>query len=110
MCNRIVLINQGRTVLYGEVEKIKHEFAANAVLVEGQGDFRGLPGVLDARQENSHWRLSLAPGASPQAIFRTLAQRDDTRIERFQLAEPSLDDIFITVVQGQSGESEMRNA
>ena len=39
MCNRIVLIDKGRTVLYGEVDKIKRDFATNAILVEGQGDF-----------------------------------------------------------------------
>ncbi len=102
MCNRIVLIDKGRTVLYGEVDKIKRDFATNAILVEGQGDFTGLPGVLDVRQENSHWRLSLAPGTEPQTIFRTLAGRDGVRIERFELAEPSLDDIFIAVVQGRT--------
>ncbi len=102
MCNRIVLIDKGRTVLYGEVDQIKRDFATNAILVEGQGDFTGLPGVLDVRQENSHWRLSLAPGTEPQTIFRTLAGRDGVRVERFELAEPSLDDIFIAVVQGRA--------
>ena len=99
MCNRIVLIDRGRSVLYGEVNKIKRDFATNAILVEGQGDFEGLPGVLGVRQENSHWRLSLTHGADPQAVFRALAGRDGVKIERFELAEPSLDDIFVAVVQ-----------
>ena len=57
--------------------------------------------MLDVRQENSHWRLSLAPGAEPQTVFRALAGRDGVKIERFELAEPSLDDIFVAVVQGR---------
>ncbi len=89
-------------MLYGEVEKIKRDFATNAILIDGQGDFTGLPGVLDVRQENSHWRLSLAQGTEPQTIFRALAARDGVKIERFELAEPSLDDIFIAVVQAPS--------
>ncbi len=100
MCHRIVLIDKGRTVLYGAVDQIKRDFASNAVLVEGRGDFTALPGVLEARQENSHWHLSLAQGATPQAVFRALAEQDGARIERFELAEPSLDDIFVNVVQG----------
>ncbi len=100
MCNRIALINKGRTVLYGEVARIKREFAANAILIQGQGDFTGLPGVLDVRQENGHWHLSLAAGADPQRVLRTLVGREDVTVERFELAEPSLDDIFIQVVQG----------
>ena len=105
MCNRIVLIDHGRTVLYGEVDKIKRDFATEAILVEGQGDFQGLPGVLDVRQENSHWRLSLSPGAEPQTVFRALAGREGVKIERFELAEPSLDDIFVAVVQRPGGQA-----
>lgn len=111
MCNRIVLINKGRTVLYGPVQQIKREFATNAILVEGQGDFTGLPGVLEVRQENHlaqkgtfGWHFTLAAGAEPQAVLRTLAARPDVTVTRFELAEPSLDDIFIQVVQGKAGE------
>jgi len=102
LCNRIVLIDHGRSVLYGEVSQIKRDFAANAVVVEGQGDFSRLAGVLEARRENGSgsWHLALAPGVGPQVIFRELAARDDIKVERFELAEPSLDDIFVTVVQG----------
>lgn len=104
MCNRIVLIDQGRTVLYGPVQQIKREFATNAVLVAGHGDFADLPGVLAVRQENQHWRLSLAAGADPQAVLRALAGRPDMAVTRFELAEPSLDDIFIQVVQGKAAD------
>ena len=55
------------------------------------------------RQENSHWRLSLSPGAEPQTVFRALAGREGVKIERFELAEPSLDDIFVAVVQRPEG-------
>jgi ABC-2 type transport system ATP-binding protein len=104
MCHRIVLINKGRVVLYGPVDQIKREFSTNAVLVYGKADFSAVPGVREVRQENNHWRLSLAPGATPQAILRALGAQDDARIERFELAEPSLDDIFISVVSGDHPE------
>jgi len=98
MCSRIALIDRGRTVLYGEVEQIKRNFAGNAVAVKGTGDFTNIPGVLETRQVNGDWHMALAPGASPQDVFRTLANRDGIKIERFEIAEPSLDDIFISVV------------
>jgi len=101
LCSRIALIDKGRTVLYGEVDQIKRNFAGNAVTITGQGDFTNVPGVLDARQVNGDWHLSLAPGAGPQDVFRALAARDGLKIERFEIAEPSLDDIFIWVVQGK---------
>ena len=98
LCQRIVLINNGRTVLYGKVNDIKRNFSGNAITLEGQGDFGEIPGVLDVRSENGTMHLALAPGTNPQSIFRILAARDDVRVERFEIAEPSLDDIF-TVVQ-----------
>lgn len=98
LCNRIVLINRGRTVLYGLVNEIKRNFAGNAIVVQGQGNFDQIPGVLETRRQNSTWHLALEIGADPQAILRTLANRDGVKIERFELAEPSLDDIFVNVV------------
>jgi ABC-2 type transport system ATP-binding protein len=99
LCNRIVLIDNGRSVLYGEVDQIKRNFAGNAIEIKGQGNFTGIPGVLEARQMNGTWHLALAPGENPQDIFRQLANTPDTIIDRFEIAEPSLDDIFITVVK-----------
>lgn len=98
LCNRIVLIHEGETILYGELEAIKRNFAGNAVTVEGTGDFAALPGVIQARRQNGAWHLALAAETTPQQLFRTLALQPDMKISRFELAEPSLDDIFIAVV------------
>ena len=104
LCDRIVLIADGRTVLYGPVAEIKRNFAGNAVVVEGQGDLTGITGVLETRRENGTWHMALELGANPQDVLRQLAMRDNVRIERFELAEPSLDDIFVNVVQsGEAG-------
>ena len=100
LCSRIALINKGRTVLYGEVDQIKHNFAGNAIAVKGQGDFTNVPGVLETRLVNGDWHMALAAGTNPQDVFKALAARDGLKIERFEIAEPSLDDIFISVVQG----------
>lgn len=98
LCNRIVLIDKGRTVLYGAVDEIKHNFAGNAIVLEGQGDFTDIPGVLETRNHNGTWHMALEIGTDPQAVFRALAARNNVKIERFELAEPSLDDIFVNVV------------
>lgn len=110
LCNRIVLINRGRSVLYGEVNAIKRQFAGNAILIEGQGDFSQVPGVLEARGDNGAWHLALSTGVDPQAVFREIASRPDIKIERFELAEASLDDIFIQVVAEQPVGEEVGNA
>jgi ABC-2 type transport system ATP-binding protein len=102
LCNRIVLINRGHTVLYGEVNAIKQAFAGNAIEIEGQGDFTDIPGVSHLRQHNGVWSLALEAGVDPQNVLRILLDRKDTKLERFEIAEPSLEDIFITVVQKEN--------
>src|SRR5262245_12558502 len=57
LCDRIVMIDRGRRVLYGTVREIKKRYAVelrnatgrgNVVVVDGEGEFAGLPGVLSA--------------------------------------------------------------
>ncbi|RME84518.1 MAG: ATP-binding cassette domain-containing protein [Caldilineae bacterium] len=105
LCNRIVLINRGRVVLYGEVEEIKRRFSAHALVIEGQGDFSNLPGVLDMRRQNGAYHVALAPHVDAQTVLRALAAREDVFIERFELAEPSLEDIFVMVVQREGDDA-----
>jgi ABC-2 type transport system ATP-binding protein len=110
LCNRIVLINQGKSVLYGFVDEIKHQFTGNSVLLEADGDFSQIPGVLESRKENGAWRLSLAAGTNPQDVLRSVTNLPNVKVERFELAEATLDDIFIQVVQGESATTEASNA
>jgi ABC-2 type transport system ATP-binding protein len=99
LCARIALIDRGHTVLYGDVDEIKRDFSGNAVAIRGHGDFEDVPGVLETRRSNGSWRLTLDAGVDPQQILRSLVERG-VAIESFEVAEPSLDDIFVAVVQG----------
>jgi ABC-2 type transport system ATP-binding protein len=112
LCNRIVLIHQGESVLYGQVNKIKRDFAGDAIMVEGQGNLTQLPGVLEIRRSNGGYHLALQPGTDPQQVFRSLGQQDAFRVDRFQIEEPSLEDIFVSIVQGgvQTSEKEVSHA
>ena len=110
LCDRIVLIDEGKTVLYGAVEEIKRNFAGNAIMVSGQGDFTHLPGVVEARQQNGTWHMALEIGIDPRTVLQALTSRKHVKIKRFELEEPSLDDIFINVVQKSAAKLEAKNA
>jgi ABC-type uncharacterized transport system ATPase subunit len=58
---------------------------------------------LETRRENGVYHMTLEPGTDPQAVLRALASREGLKIERFELAEPSIDDIFVSVVQRDEG-------
>lgn len=104
LCNRIVLIDGGKSVLYGKVSEIKRNFAGNAIRLRGHGNFDDLPGVLESRLENGTYQLALELGADPQVVLRELTSRKGVHIDSFELAEPSLDDIFVNVVSGRKSE------
>jgi ABC-2 type transport system ATP-binding protein len=99
MCNRILLINQGRAVLYGPLDEIKDQYAEHAVLLECDVLPGGLAGVQRVEQHNHTYELVLEPDASPQAILRQLVATDVT-IDRFEVASPPLEEIFISAVEG----------
>ncbi len=101
LCSRIALINQGRTVLYGQLSEIKQQFAGNAVEVVGDGAFDTLPGVRSVKQVDGAWHLYLEDGIQPRDLLRAIALRDDMTLLRFEISYPSLDDIFISVVSQQ---------
>ena len=109
LCNRIVLIDLGKVIFYDAVDAIKAQFAGNAVLIEGEGDFSSLPGVMEVRKENGAWHLALGAGVDAQEILRLAASLPGARIGRFELAAVSLDDIFIQVVQGRRETGEAGN-
>lgn len=98
MCDRIVLIDHGKVLLYGRLDEIRRQFSGNAVIVSSSGDLTNLPGVIHAEQHNAFTRLTLAQEASPKDILQALVSQD-ADIDRFEIAAPHLDEIFIQVVQ-----------
>jgi ABC-2 type transport system ATP-binding protein len=107
LCDRIVLIDHGRTVLYGPLDDIRGQFAGHAVIVRTPDELTDLPGVEGIEQYNSSaYRLNLTPSTNTQDVLRTLVERG-LQIDQFEIAAPTLDEIFIRVVQaGDQGQGE----
>ncbi|KAF0108509.1 MAG: ABC-2 type transport system ATP-binding protein [Chloroflexi bacterium] len=98
LADRIALIDKGKTVLYGPLNKIRRQFASEAVIVRALQDLpANLSGVTEIIKNNSHTVLHLAPGKTPQEILRVLVEQNIS-IEQFEIALPTLDEIFIQVV------------
>ncbi len=98
LCDRIVLIDEGRDVLYGPLDDIRRRFSGHAVLVRAAGELPHIEGVEDSARHNNALRLTLASGVSPQQVLQDLMAKDVT-IEKFEIAVPTLDEIFIRVVK-----------
>jgi ABC-2 type transport system ATP-binding protein len=99
LCQRIVLIDHGKVMLYGGLEEIRRRFSGNAVLVRTPAELPGLPGVERVEPANGAVKLHLSQGTDPQSILQALVDRH-LPVEQFEVAMPTLDEIFIHVVQG----------
>jgi ABC-2 type transport system ATP-binding protein len=111
LCDRIVMIDRGKRVLYGTVREIKKRYAeeirtsterGNVVVVDGEGDFAGLPGVLSAAAVGGATRLTLAPELRPE-LFLERAIAAGMTIARFEAAPTPLEEIFVHVVKTNAG-------
>ncbi len=103
MADRLLMINRGEQKLYGTVDEIRKQYALQAVRVEGQGDWTKLAGVRSVElSENGKQTalLYLDDNTTPDSVLAEIAGRDDMHIRAFELAVPSLNDIFVQVVTG----------
>jgi ABC-2 type transport system ATP-binding protein len=98
LCDRILLINHGRSVLYGGLEGIRKEYAGNAVLIRSPEELPEIPGAECVDHHNGLSRIVLSPGITPQQVLRDLIDQGVV-LEKFEIARPTLDEIFIRVVQ-----------
>ena len=103
LCERILLIDHGQSVLYGELDDIRRQFMGHAVMVRAVDELPQLPGVERVEAHNASLRLTLASGTSAQDVLRYLVNQGIS-IEQFEIAVPTLDEIFIRVVQPEGGE------
>jgi len=99
VCDRILMVNDGRAVLYGALENIRDEHRGHAVLVESDANIPDVPGVASRRQLKDHTELILDAAATPQQVLEGLVSAR-VPIERFEVATPSLNEIFLQVVGG----------
>jgi len=100
LCDYICLINKGQKVLDGKLADIKARFGTDSIQVEMEGDgafAKDIPGVESVDEFNNYIELKLGDGADTQLILKRLSEK--VRISRFEIVEPSLYNIFISVAK-----------
>jgi ABC-2 type transport system ATP-binding protein len=100
LCDAICLINRGRKLLDGPVREIKRGFGSRAIAIDGEGieSVTNDPAFVDKAQR-FHDRIEVHPAAGvdgQQLLHRLIAV--GARVRRFEMVEPSLDEIFIESV------------
>ncbi len=101
ICDHIILMNLGKKILDGTVTDVKQQFKENKFNVQ----FKGQPTELASpiftieHQEKQQLIVKINEGYTSNHVLNYLLQQD-VLIERFNEILPSLNDIFINLVEG----------
>jgi ABC-2 type transport system ATP-binding protein len=100
MCDFIFMIYQGKKVLDGTLQEIKDLYGQDTIRLqtglgaEALSDIDGIDRINDFGQLQE---IRLLPGTDPQEILAGVMAK--TRIHRFEMTSPSLEDIFIRIAR-----------
>ena len=101
LCDSICLIHQGRAVLSGRMREIKSRYERNHVIVEFEGSdsFLRSSEIAEAKNFSGNAEIRLKPHGDAQKLLHEASAA--ATIYRFELVEPSLEEIFIQTVGGK---------
>jgi ABC-2 type transport system ATP-binding protein len=100
LCDSICLVNKGEAVLSGRVREIKSRYERNHIIVEfeGSASFLSSSEIAEANNFSGHAEILLKPHGNAQKLLQEASAV--ATIYRFELVEPSLEEIFIRTVGG----------
>jgi ABC-2 type transport system ATP-binding protein len=101
ICDDICMINKSRKVLDGSLRQIKSSFGRNAVALRTEGGEAVLEDkslVANVERHSDEVEALLAQGADAQLLLKRLLEAG-AKVGKFELVEPSLNDIFIAKVE-----------
>jgi ABC-2 type transport system ATP-binding protein len=104
MCDFIFMIFQGRKVLDGTMESIQQTHGVDTVRLRldgGRDALQGLPMVEKVTDLGQYQDVRIA--GDPQELLAALAGK--TRVQLFEIARPSLHDIFVRIAGPEAGEA-----
>jgi ABC-2 type transport system ATP-binding protein len=101
LCNDILLINKAQKVVGGSIREVKQGYGTNLIAFRGTGGGNVLADKTLVQKIISHadeQELHLADGTKPQVLLQKLMDAG-AEITKFEITEPSLNDIFIEQVK-----------
>ena len=109
LCDRLVLIDHGTVLLEGKLKDVQERFATNQVLIQTDSQLpENIPGVKSIKEEGLFYRLTPEDGQPPRAILQQLIDQR-VSLSSFEIATPTLDEIFIQVVSKGRNNNEENN-
>jgi len=106
LCDRLVLIDHGQVLLQGELSEIRDRFRTNEVIIDALNPLpEQLNGVSRIEKLNGGYRLTPQEGITAHELLDELVAQG-IKLNSFEVAVPTLDEIFIRVVKEGNGDNE----
>jgi len=100
LCEEIAIVDHGRVIVHGSVRDVKRAMGRRVVRLatEGNDNFiaglQALDGVTISARRADFVELQLTAELDPETILRAALERGE-RITRFEITEPSLEEVFV---------------
>lgn len=102
LCERVVLIDQGRVLLYGNLAELKRQRGASAVEVRAQRAPEALAKATRNSGRDGTVEHPLEGGLTPDGVLRSYLA-EGIAVEKFEIMLPTLNEIFIEEVRNARG-------
>ena len=100
ICNRALLLKNGKTKAYGTVDEIRNQFGKQRIILEFVGELPESDKFEIIKKETNYAELS--PKVDSQEILKELISKD-LRILNFKVQKSTLNEIFLEIY-GKEGE------
>jgi len=101
ICDHIILVNKGQKILDGTVDGVKQQFKENlfAIALDGPGSIHTSPVFEPIGKDDQHIIIKINMGYTPNDVLQHFMSNGNN-IRSFHEILPSLNDIFIKLVEG----------
>jgi ABC-2 type transport system ATP-binding protein len=106
MCDYIFMIHKGKKVLDGTLDNIQDTYGNDTLRIQSENGASALSGLQGIEHVNNFGKVQeirLEAGTDPQKLLAELLKR--TRIYKFEITKPSLNDIFIRIASPERKEA-----